>query len=258
MNKLTGFTLKLTDEYDMFELMDANRSIDLSHVRTLKDSMKEHGVLINPILVNNDMQVVDGQNRLEACRQLGEPIYYLIVGNYGIKEVQALNLNQKNWTQQDYAESFAEMGYEHYQRLLNFCEEYDEFGLGSCIKLLQNSTAAKNISQKRARITDSDEYYNQKQVFEEGTWKITDYEKAEKWANNLRTIGKYYSGYKRSAFVSSMISLLNKPQFDIDEFLRKLSYQSNALDDCSRVSQYIELIEEIYNFKKRDKVNLRY
>lgn len=258
MNKLTAYTVNITDEYDNFELMDANRSIDSRHVKTLKDSMKEHGVLVNPILVNSDMQVVDGQNRLEACRQLGEPIYYLIVGDYGIKEVQALNLNQKNWNQQDYAESFAEMGYEHYKNLLKFREDHEEFNLGSCIKLLQNSTAAKTISQKRARTTNDNRYYDQKQVFEEGTWQINDYAKAETWANDLRRIGEYYSGYNRSSFVSSMISLFNKPQFDIDEFIRKLSYQSNALSDCSRVSQYIELIEEIYNFKKRDKVNLRF
>lgn len=258
MNKQTGYIVQVTDDYDMFELMDANRSIDPSHVKTLKSSIKEHGILINPMLVNNKMQVVDGQNRLEACRQLGEPIYYLIVGDYGIKEVQALNLSQKNWTQKDYAESFASMGYEHYKNLLRFHKEYDEFNLSSCVKLLQNSTAARNIAQKRARTTDDGEYYNFKQVFEEGTWQIKDYSKAEMWVNYLRKIGQYYSGYNRASFVSSMIGLFNKPQFDVDEFIRKLSYQSNALNDCSNVGQYIELIEEIYNFKKRDKVNLRF
>ncbi|HSH51412.1 MAG TPA: ParB/RepB/Spo0J family partition protein [Bacteroidales bacterium] len=258
MIETTKYVVRKTDEYDLFKLMDANRSIDPSHVKTLKNSINEHGVLINPILVNNKMQVVDGQNRLEACRQVGEPIYYLIVDDYGIKEVQALNLNQKNWTQQDYAESFASMGYEHYENLLKFYNDYDEFNLSSCVKLLQNSTAARNIAQKRARTSDSDEYYNFKQVFEEGTWQIRDYSKAELWADYLRKIGEYYSGYNRSSFVNTMIGLFNKKQFDVDEFLRKLSYQSNSLNDCTRVGDYLLLIEEIYNFKKRDKVNLRF
>lgn len=258
MNKDTAFIVKMTDDYDRFSFMDANRNIDPRHVKTLKDSMKEHGVLLNPILVNSKMQVVDGQNRMQACKELEEPIYYLVVGDYGIKEVQALNLNQKNWTQRDYAESFASMGYEHYKNLLRFCRENDDFGFTSCIKLLQNSTASRTISQKRARTTSSGSYMDQKQVFEEGTWEITDYGKAEEWADYIREIGQYYTGYSRSTFVSAIISLLNKPQFDKDEFLRKLSYQSNALNDCSNVGQYTELIEEIYNFKKRDKVNLRF
>ncbi len=259
MNNQTSFIVHITDEYEIFNVMETNRSVDPRHVKVLKDSIKEHGVLVNPVLVNSKMEVVDGQHRLEACKQSNSSVYYLIVGDYGIKEVQALNLNQKNWTQIDYAESFSSMGYEHYKKLLSFVEENDDFGFSSCVRLLQNSTASKYISTKRSVSQQNANGTSKiKQVFEEGTWEINDEKKANEWVNYLRDIGQYYSGYNRTTFVNAMISLFNNPKFDKDEFMRKLSYQSNALNDCSNVGQYIELIEEIYNFKKRDKVNLRY
>lgn len=258
MNKQTGYIVQITDDYELFETLSTNRAIDPRHVKTLKDSMKEHGVLINPVLVNAKMQVIDGQHRLNACKSLGKPVYYLMIGDYGIEEVQALNLNQKNWTYRDYAESFASMGYDHYQTLISFSEENDDFGFGSCMKLLQNSTTYRNASRKRIDEKRGETVTKKRQSFEEGTWEVTDYDKAVEWVEYLRDLGKYYSGYNRSVFVSAMIGLFNRKQFDKDEFLRKLSYQSNSLNDCTSVGDYLLLVEEIYNFKKRDKVNLRF
>jgi hypothetical protein len=55
-----------------------------------------------------------------------------------------------------------------------------------------------------------------------------------------------------------MMQLLQKPQFEFIEFLQKLKIQPLALQDCTDINQYILLIEEIYNYKRRDKVNLRF
>ena len=46
---------------------------------------------------------------------------------------------------------------------------------------------------------------------------------------------------------------------DLDaEFVKKVKRNPTALVRCVNVSDYIQLIEEIYNFKRRTKVNLRY
>lgn len=256
---MTDIVVRQTDDYDKFNIIGENRNIKSAHVKRIARSFKDHGILINPILVNSDMEVVDGQHRLAAARKISKPIYYIEVGDYDIEEVQALNLNQRNWTKRDYAQSYASMGYEDYQMLLEFDKEYKEFPFTICIKLLQNSNAARYIHQKEyaAKQNKSGES-NQKQVFEEGTWQVEDFETAVEWAEYLRDIGEYYEGYKRASFVSAIITLMKKKQFDADEFIRKLSYQSNALSDCASVGDYIMLIEEIYNFKKRNKINLRY
>jgi hypothetical protein len=55
-----------------------------------------------------------------------------------------------------------------------------------------------------------------------------------------------------------MIWLFNKPEFEFTEFLQKLAIQPTALIHCTDAKQYITLIEEIYNYRRREKVSLRY
>jgi len=67
-----------------------------------------------------------------------------------------------------------------------------------------------------------------------------------------------YPGYNRNHFILAMLQLMKKPQFEFAEFIGKLRLQPSTLFDCQSVSQYVSLIEEIYNYRRRDKVNLRY
>jgi hypothetical protein len=55
-----------------------------------------------------------------------------------------------------------------------------------------------------------------------------------------------------------MISLFKNENFDYSEFMHKLRLQPKALVDCANREQQKLLIEEIYNYKSRQKVNLRY
>ena len=99
---------------------------------------------------------------------------------------------------------------------------------------------------------------NQKEVFEEGTWVGKDFNLAQEYANKLRMIKPYYKGYNRSSFVGTMTGLFRNKDFNFVEFLSKLKLQSQSLQDCASVAQYKLLIEDIYNYKRREKVNLRF
>jgi hypothetical protein len=68
----------------------------------------------------------------------------------------------------------------------------------------------------------------------------------------------YYNGYNRSTFVQALLGMFRIDEFDFTQFIKKLSIQGGKLIDCTSVTQYRLLIEEIYNYKSRDKVNLRY
>ena len=71
-------------------------------------------------------------------------------------------------------------------------------------------------------------------------------------------VGKYYDGYKRSAFVSTMLGMFKKKEFNFIEFLSKLKSNPSKMQDRTSVDQYKMLIEDIYNYRRRSKVNLRY
>lgn len=91
-----------------------------------------------------------------------------------------------------------------------------------------------------------------------GEFEISDYQNACDIADKIEIVGQYYSGYKRRAFVYAMLALFKNNNFEFTEIVQKLKIQPTAMVDCTTSQQYVTLIEEIYNYRRREKVNLRY
>lgn len=241
-----------TFDLSIFKSINGNRVPNLQHIRRLSESLKEYGMKCSPIIVNEQFEVIDGQHRLEAAREVGTFVYYIIINGYTLSEVHTLNLNQKNWTKKDFMYGYADMGVESYVKLKKFVDKNDDFTFNDCIALCSNITnsAGKSLYQKSRGYC--------LEVFEEGTWQGRDFDLAQEWANKIRMIKPYYDGYNRSSFVGTMIGLFMNDKFDFNEFMHKLRIQPTALLDCANREQYRTLIEDIYNYHSRNKISLRY
>jgi hypothetical protein len=55
-----------------------------------------------------------------------------------------------------------------------------------------------------------------------------------------------------------MITLFLNKNFNFNQFISKLELQPTELKKQKTIEQYITLIENIYNYKSRNKVSLRY
>jgi hypothetical protein len=249
-----------TSDLSIFKQIDGNRIPNLQHIKRLADSIRVYGMKCNPILVNERMEVIDGQHRLMAAKEAESFVYYIIIDGYSLNEVHTLNMNQKNWTKKDFMDGYANMGIESYIKLRNFIEKNDDFLFSDCIALCQNtstSTSRYIVSQFSNGKKNNLESKNL-QIFENGTWKNGDINLAQDFANKIRMIKSYYSSYNRSTFVGTMIGLLQKETFDFNDFMHKIRLQPTALVDCANREQYRTLIEDIYNYKSRNKISFRY
>ena len=236
-----------TSNLDLFNVIKGNRPPNPQHIKRLADSMIKNGMMQSPIIVNENFDVIDGQHRLMAARAISSFIYYIIQPGYGLKEVQELNINQKNWSKKDFMEGFSTMGILPYQKLKSFCELNKDYTLPICLAFCNNTTDSTHNRQGENL-----------EVFEDGTWKGRDFKLGQNWANQIRLIKPYYQNYNQSSFVGTMVSLFKNKDFDLNTFLHKLKLQPTALLNCRNRTQYKLLIEEIYNYKNRKKVNLRY
>jgi hypothetical protein len=252
-------TVYKTSDLLIFKHIKGNRIPNLKHVRRLVDSIKKYGMKCNPILVNEQMEVIDGQHRLLAAKETNSFVYYIIINGYSLSEVHTLNLNQKNWQKKDYMEAYANMNYTPYVNLRNFCKNNSDFNFTDCIALCQNTAGGNSRVLVQAKLKDNEtSSYNLKEIFEHGTWLGGDFELAQDWADKIRTVKPYYKHYNRTTFVGTIISLFLNPSFDFNEFMDKLRLQPTALTDCANREQYKTLIEDIYNFRRKHKINLRY
>ena len=246
-NQQVNVVLK-TANLDQFTTIGGNRVPNPAHIKRLVESITKYGVLCNPILVNEKMQVIDGQHRLMACRETQSEVYYIVLPGYNLDQVHTLNLNQKNWAKKDFMYGYANMGIQSYIKLEQFVEKNSDFHFSDCVSFCSNISSDRSLSLSGK---------HGEQVFEEGTWVGKDFKLAEVWADKIRQLKPHYPGYNRSSFVGVMILMLQNPQFDFKEFLHKVSMQPGALRDCANRVQYRQMMHDIYNWRSRNKINLR-
>ena len=120
----TQLTVNQTKDYFLFKKLDGNRGVSELNKKRLMKSFNEN-YLISPIIVNENYEIIDGQNRFEAARELELPIFYVQIPFYGIKEVQVLNANQKNWSTDDYVDGYIDLGKADYQIYKDFRKKYN-------------------------------------------------------------------------------------------------------------------------------------
>ena len=105
----TKTAIQETNDYSIFKFLPHNRPVVHSHVIRLAGSMSERPHLrpARPVLVNELMQVIDGQHRLKASELNGQSVYFMVVEGLTIDDARLLNALQRTWSLLDYAYSYA-------------------------------------------------------------------------------------------------------------------------------------------------------
>jgi hypothetical protein len=236
---LDSLTIHTTSDYSLFKMTNGNRDVLKPHIDELVESMRNN-YIFTVILVNEKHEIIDGQHRFMAIKKLGLPLNYIICKGYGLPEVHILNLNTSRWKMDTHLESFVEKGLEDYIIYRKFKEKYNLSHIDT-IALLKSIPGKPDIKK-----------------FNNGEFKVRDLLEAEYNIERIMMLEPYYKGVRRRAFIFAMISLFKNPNFDFFEFLKKVKIQPTALKDCTKVDYYKELIEDIYNYRRQDKVNLRF
>lgn len=243
-----------TNDYSMFNHLDGNRIINKLHVERLKNSFKDR-YLMSPIIVNDKHQIIDGQHRFSAAKQLKLPVNYIMVKDYGLKEVQMLNTNNKNWKKEDYLHAYCDLGYDEYLKMRQFMEDFPDFGISASEKILTNTYIGAN--QKSGPKVDGVSM-GKERTFQDGGLFIPNLDLSYENAEKIMMFKTHYDGYNRTLFVSTMITLFKHENYNHAQMIQKCNIQPGALTHCSNTSQYKILIEEIFNYKSHNKVTLRY
>lgn len=227
-----------TNNYSMFKLASGNRSVNELHLNRLMKSIKEE-CLFTTILVNENMEVIDGQHRLKCFEALGLPVYFTIAYGYGLREMQKLNLNSRNWNNNDYLTSYISKGMQDYIDYGRFRKKYG-FGHRESMQMLTGAIPSDDI-------------------FNAGRFKVKDYRKACSIAEDIHKLQPFCPFFNNRSFVSVMIKLLTEVKaFNIKKFVQKCENHPFLLVKCATAEQYLDMIEKLYNYKNQSKVSLKY
>lgn len=114
-----------TTDYDLFRHLSGNRAVEPARVSRIMESIQTIGWVSNPIIVNEKMEIVDGQGRFEALRRLHMPIEYRVLNGANISHCRLMNDVNTPWKHKEFIASFAETGDESYKRLWQLMNQFD-------------------------------------------------------------------------------------------------------------------------------------
>lgn len=247
--QVSGLIFTTTD-YDIFNFLTGNRTIDTNNVKKLKESISENGYKKSqPIIVNQDFEIIDGQHRFTACEELKLPIYFTIEreDEDSIKLTQDLNKNQKNWGLIDYIKSYVDRGYQDYINFLKFVEDRN-LSVTTAVVLAwgtRNAIIRNKIMQGKIEFT----IYEENRV-DEIINRLKEIK--EKIPNNLDIEKKLRNAVLGENFAAVMVKIMRQDNYDHNRMLKQISTNYRSIDLRNRNTMGDSLVA-IYNKKLKNK-----
>ncbi len=87
----TNEKIHITKNLDQFKILKGNREIVKSWVLKLKGLIEKNDLQV-PILVDENMYILDGQHRVEAYKLLNYPVLYIIKHGWTLEDVREINI----------------------------------------------------------------------------------------------------------------------------------------------------------------------
>lgn len=228
---------------DRLKRINGNRHTDESHIAKLKASINKENLLhLSPIRINKHMEIIDGQHRVEACKELGVAEVPCIKYEFDVElsQIQTINALGRGWRLEDYANSFASQGITDYQIYVDF-QERSKLCSGICLAVLGGRVDASVGGSARAS-------------FITGKFKVKTKRFAEQYLNLIEDF-KFYKRWNVRIFQQALIVLFQHKDYDHSRMLRKL--KAKALELSNTKDGYIKQLEEIYNYHEKNSERIR-
>lgn len=236
MSEQKKTSIQSTTDYDIFTSFTSNREIDEKHVAQLVKSIESRNLLhINPILVDNQMRIIDGQHRLEAARILKVAIYYIVSDSVDRLDISKLNSNQKNWSTIDYITFYTVEGNTEFLKLSKFINTYPEITISAVITII-SGRFTRNTSNIKNGVLDVENINFGHQV-----------------AQALIVLNRKYQHLfiYDSRFPVALAKAMKHDNFNLDTFIKRIDLNPRAFVRCTTTKESGKMIEEIYNYRTR-------
>ena len=242
----------VTRDYGLFGHITGNRSVTTgraqNNISSIMNSM-EKNCLPLPILVRTDMSIVEGQHRLEALKRLKLPVPYIITTqDVSVEDIQRINNISNNWNTDDFLNSNMGIEKEKYPgnyhlkpyHLYEFFKKKYKFSHRNNLQMLCPTNKVKEMELD----------------FKKGRLKIYSLQNAQDKADYITSFKVYIKEYRNRNFVTAFLYVMKHPRFSRRTWLRKMSQNSRKIVHCTNAKDYVEVINEVYNWGLQKKIRL--
>jgi len=225
-----------TSNYDKFKIMEDNREVNKKHVGELIENIRTAGQL-QPIIINEKNEIIDGQRRFRCCKLLGIPVMYLVSRKTTIKDVLMINTSQKSWTSLDYLRAYSHTNhwnYIEYRKISKFKDDHNiKFDI--ILFLLYGQPMQQNSGKG---LKD----------FKMGNFKVENLEKAQRQASQLLKLSVFVPNLVRIAkFCKAWLRVSIIEDFSLTLGYKQLETNSKKFDKCQNQRDWDEAMVKAYN-----------
>lgn len=232
-----------TKDYAVFKQMKGNRDVSEKHVKNLMASMKRDNLIkYQTITVNENFEIVDGQHRFEAAKRLGIHVHYKVKVGANYKTAGILNHASEEWKFLNYLENFATNKHTDYIKLQTFQDQNDISLKKFCFLI---SKEQKKIFEDKFKtgefylVDDLDAISQKIKIINE----VITFLDSILFLDNKKFLNS-------DNFFRSIYKMMEK-EIDIDKFKEKLSLKYQTIRQMSGYKDYVNLLTDIYNWKKK-------
>jgi hypothetical protein len=139
------FEVQTTKDYSKFKFIAQNRQTSSTHISKLVESIKKKNLTKDfPIIVNDRMEILDGQNRFEALKALNLPVNYRLSVEMSTDDISLINSMFKKWSLEDFLHQYISQGMESYVKLREFMSWSNVDSVMLALKIIRNIGATTN------------------------------------------------------------------------------------------------------------------
>lgn len=230
-----------TTDYGRFKFLKGNRDINESKVNKIKEVIKQGVDVLKyaPIIVNEAMEIIDGQHRFTVSMQLRTNVYYVIHKEANLSIVPTINSNHTKWRNVDFFYSYLDLKKPDYLKLQDYLDQYPRVGLNTAIKMLHSGTP--NDSQA---VED----------FRDGKLNCAHEQKTRMLTELLKDLELFTDNPYSSRFFLVMMQLNGNGKYDHEFMKKKLAESNMRIESVKTVKTIIQDMEIIINHRAKNRI----
>ena len=263
VDNVTSVVVYETTDLDIFIFAKWNRNVRKKKVKSLSERMKIF-FLSFTIIVNELLEIIDGQHRLSALKIYNEyrksigllpiPLRYEIREGWGEKECKELNSETSTFSNEDTLKQEMYNGNENYFLYDKFRKEYPFLGHNTVIGLLSGNIKATKGGENKS--------------FKVGTFKVKDYqESVDKINEIIDIVGTGIiplgdRGNPQTTYTLSILPFIFDGEYDHQHMMGQIKnrnkYSKVSLPESTKLTTCKYYLQKLYNHDvdKKDRLSI--
>jgi hypothetical protein len=233
-----------TKEYGRFKFLKGNRDINERKVEKIIDSIHEGVDILRyaPVIVNENMEIIDGQHRFAVSQQLKANVYYVIHKSADLSIVPAINSKSSKWRTVDFLNSYLDLKKEQYEILYDFItNKFDRLNLPTAIKLLYSGGTHDNGAME---------------AFRDGLYDVRHLDEATQICKLLKDFEPHTDNPFSGRFIEVATKLLKSEKYNHSLMIEKLNQSGRRIERIQSAKSIIEDMESIINHRLKEPVTI--